>query len=125
MPLSDDEQRILQEMEQSFYENDPMFADKVRSQTVYKHAGSWCKWAALGFVIGLVILVVEFSQSVILGFAGFLIMLLSAVTFERNLRRMGKAGMDDLMHSTKFKNFSNSVEEQRKRFQDRFKRDIP
>lgn len=96
MPLNEEEQRILQEIEKTFYENDPEFADRVRSETVYKHAGRNLKWAALGFVVGLVITVATFTVSTILGGFGFLVMLASAFFFERNLRRVGRASLRDL-----------------------------
>jgi len=68
----------------------------VRSETVYRHAGRYCKWAAVTFVLGVVVLVAFYSKSVIAGFVGVVIMFASAVWFERNLRRMGRAGWHDL-----------------------------
>ena len=96
MPLSDHEQRILAELEESLVRQDPEFAERVRSETVYRHAGRYCKWAAVTFVLGVVILVAFYSKSVIAGFIGVVIMFASAVWFERNLRRMGRAGWHDL-----------------------------
>ena len=99
MPLSDHEQRILAELEESLVRQDPEFAERVRSETVYRHAGRYCKWAAVTFVLGVVILVAFYSTSVIAGFVGVVIMFASAVWFERNLRRMGRAGWHDLTRS--------------------------
>ena len=99
MPLSDHEQRILAELEESLVKADPEFAERVRSETVYRHAGRYCKWAAVTFVLGVVILVAFYSKSVIAGFLGVIIMFASAVWFERNLRRMGRAGWADLTRS--------------------------
>jgi hypothetical protein len=99
MPLSDHEQRILAELEESLVRQDPEFAERVRSETVYKHAGRHCKWAAFTFVVGFVILIALYSRSVAAGFVGVLIMFASVVWFERNLRRMGKAGWHDLTRS--------------------------
>ena len=48
MPLSEHEQRILAELEESLVRQDPEFAERVRSETVYRHAGRYCKWAAVG-----------------------------------------------------------------------------
>ena len=96
MPLSEHEQRILAELEESLVQQDPEFAERVRSETVYRHAGRYCKWSAFGFVAGVAILVAFYSQSVVLGFLGVAIMFVSLVVFERNLRRMGKAGWHDL-----------------------------
>ncbi len=99
MPLSDHEQRILAELEESLVRQDPEFAERVRSETVYRHAGRYCKWAAVTFVLGVVILVAFYSKSVIAGFVRVVIMFASAVWFERNLRRMGRAGWHDLTRS--------------------------
>lgn len=96
MPLSEHEQRILAELEESLVRHDPDFAERVRSETVYRHAGRRCKWAAAGFVAGVVVLVAFYSESVLAGLLGVAIMFASVVVFERNLRRMGKAGWHDL-----------------------------
>ena len=89
MPLNEDEQRILSEIEQQFYESDPAFARGVEQTTLYRHAGRNLKWAAVGFIAGFALLVLAFASSLILGFIGFLAMLACAFFFERNLRVMG------------------------------------
>lgn len=99
MPLSEDEQRILHEIEEQFYEHDPALAHEVSSTTLYRHAGRNLKWAALGFLAGLVLLMVSFASNLALGFTGFLAMLASAIWFERNLRKMGRAGWQAMTHS--------------------------
>lgn len=122
MPLSEDEQRILHEIERSFYENDPAFARGVKeSPTVYRHAGRNMKWAGVGFVAGLVILVV-FLSTLALALAGFALMLFSALAFERNLRKMGRAGLQQLSEQVKSKGFPDVFGDSRKRFRERFKR---
>jgi len=63
VPLSDHEQRILAELEESLVRQDPEFAERVRSETVYRHAGRYCKWAAVTFVLGVVILVAFFGPT--------------------------------------------------------------
>ncbi|HYX44684.1 MAG TPA: DUF3040 domain-containing protein, partial [Acidimicrobiales bacterium] len=70
MPLSEDEQRILHEIEQQFYESDPAFAREVGKTTLYRHAGRNLKWAALGFICGFVLLVGGFTASLFWGFLG-------------------------------------------------------
>jgi hypothetical protein len=122
VPLSEDEQRILHEIERSFYENDPDFARGVReSPTVYRHAGRNMKWAALGFVVGLVVLVV-FLSSLVLALVGFAGMLVSALVFERNLRKLGRAGLQQLSESVRSRNFPDMFGDTRRRLRDRFKR---
>lgn len=96
MPLSEHEQRILAELEESLVRQDPQFAERVKNKTVYRHAGRQCKWAAFGFLVGLAVLVAFYSASVVLGLAGVAVMFASAVVFERNLRRLGKASWHDL-----------------------------
>ena len=70
MPLSEHEQRILAELEESLVRQDPEFAERVRSETVYRHAGRYCKWSAVGFVAGVVVLVAFYSEIGLLGFFG-------------------------------------------------------
>ena len=99
VPLSEHEQRILAELEESLSQQDPTFADRVANETVYRHAGRQCKWAAFTFVLGLIELIALYSVSVILGLLGVAIMFASAVVFERNLRKMGRASWHDITRS--------------------------
>jgi hypothetical protein len=92
VPLSEDEERILHEIEQQLHASDPDLVREVGQTTLYRHAGRNLKWATLGFVAGLVFMVLTFTTSTWLGVLGFLGMLGSAIAFERNLRKMGKAG---------------------------------
>lgn len=99
MPLSDHEQQILAQLEESLSQQDPSFAQRVRNDTLYRHAGRSVKWAALGVVAGLALTVGLFSVSVALGFLGVALMFVSAVIVERNVRRLGKAGWHDITRS--------------------------
>ena len=123
MPLSEDEQRILHEIERSFYEHDPAFAKGVRETSLYRHAGRNCKWAALGFVGGLVVLLVSFAANRFLGFFGFLFMLGSALVFESNLRKMGRAGWKDMTRTVRERGFPSVLGDTRQRLRERFKKD--
>jgi hypothetical protein len=123
VPLSEDEQRILHEIERRFYESDPAFASQVSQTTLYRHAGRNCKWAALGFVAGLIFLLVSFAQSPFLGAIGFAGMVFSAVIFERNLRKMGRAGLQQITESMKARNPGELLGDARRRLRERFKRD--
>jgi Flp pilus assembly protein TadB len=123
VPLSEDEQRILHEIEQQFYESDPAFAREVGKTTLYRHAGRNLKWAALGFFCGLALLIVTFASSLLLGFGGFLVMLASAIVFERNLRKMGRAGWQQVTGTMKGHNFKETLGDTGKRIRKRFKRE--
>lgn len=123
MPLSEDEQRILQEIEQQFYEHDPHLAREVGSTTLYKHAGRNLKWAALGFVAGFVLLIATFATSLLVGFCGFLIMLLCAFVFERNLRKLGRAGWQQMTETMRAGNLREYFGDAGNRLRRRFKRE--
>ena len=96
VPLSEDEQRILSEIEQRLYESDPRLAREVRSTTVYTPAFRGLKWAALGFIAGVIIMIATLSVSFVLAFAGFIVMLASALAFERSLRNLGRVGIQQI-----------------------------
>ena len=123
MPLSEDEQRILHEIERSFYEHDPAFARGVSETSLYRHAGRNLKFAGLGFVAGMVLLVTSFASSLVLGMFGFLAMLGSAFVFERNLRKMGKAGWEQWTQSMRERGLGDVFDNTRTRLRDRFRRD--
>lgn len=96
MPLSEDEQRILAEIEKSLHESDPRLAKEVGETTVYRHALGSLKWSVVGFVIGLAFMVATLQIHYLLAFCGFLVMLVSLLGLERNVRMMGRAGMNQV-----------------------------
>ena len=123
MPLSEDEQRILSEIEQHLYASDPQLVREVSSTTIYRHAGRNLKWAAIGFVVGLMFMLMTFTTSIVLAFAGFLGMLASAIFFERNLRKMGRAGWNQWTQTMRTSGVRERFGSMGDRVRDRFKRD--
>ncbi len=123
MPLSEDEQRILQEIEQQFYASDPRFAKEVGSTSLYRHAGRNLKWAAAGFIVGVLVLIATLPISAFLAFGGFLLMLAAAFFFERNLRAMGRAGWQQWTSSLKPGGVRDYFGGAGQKMRDRFKRD--
>ena len=121
MPLSEDEQRILQDIERSFYETDPKFARSVESSSLYRHAARNCKWAVAGFVLSLVVLLVSFIEFPIVGFAGFLGMLAATAVFVQNIRRISTAGIHDVAESERAREVGQKVDDFRGRLRKRFK----
>jgi hypothetical protein len=99
MPLSEHEQRILAELEDSLSKQDPRFVKSVRDTNVYSHGGRRVRWGIAGFVAGLAILVLFFSRNVLIGLAGVALMFVSAVVVERNARLLGRASWQDLTRS--------------------------
>jgi hypothetical protein len=96
VPLSDDEQRILTEIEDHLYESDPALAREVAQTTIYTHAFRNLKWASAGFTAGAALMVMLLSSSFILAFVGFLLMLGSLLWFESNARKLGRAGLEQM-----------------------------
>ncbi len=122
VPLSEHEQRVLHELEQALYQQDPAFADRVRTENVYRYAGRYLKWSVVGFVIGLAVMLAFFTTSVYLGFLGVLIMFGSLVAFWTNVRRMGKAGWEDLGRSLRAQGVSHALQDTRGWLRNRFRR---
>lgn len=101
MPLSEDEKRILQEIEQNFYANDPDLAGEIGSHSLYTHCLQQMKRAGVAFGVGIVVLVVALATATnfLVAFGGFVVMLGAALWFERSLRKLGRAGMAQLSES--------------------------
>jgi hypothetical protein len=123
VPLSEDEERILQEIAQRFYEDDPTFAREVSETTLYRHTIRRMKWALFGIVLGAVFLVVSLSTSYWVSFAGFLFMLGCALVFERNLRKLGRAGLDHFSKSIRTPGLRDAFGGAGRRMRERFRRD--
>jgi hypothetical protein len=121
VPLSEDEERILHEIAQQFYADDPEFAREVGETTLYTHTLRRMKWSGVGFVAGVVFLVVTLSTSYLLAFGGFLAMLGCALYFERNLRKLGKAGLEHVTRSIKSAGLRDAIGGARGRMRERFR----
>jgi hypothetical protein len=119
VPLSEDEERILQEIAQRFYEDDPSFAREVSETTLYRHTVRRMKWSIVGLVVGAVLLVAALSTSFWLSFGFFLVMLACALVFERNLRKLGKAGIDQLSRSVRANGLRDALGGAGQRMRDR------
>jgi hypothetical protein len=123
MPLSEDEQRILNQIEQQFYESDPAFAQSVSQTTLYRHALRRIKWSTLMLVAGLVFLVATLQVHFALSFVGFLVMLLAAFIIEKNARTMGRAGLQQVTSTMRGGRLKNSFGGASQRMKDKFKRE--
>lgn len=123
MPLSEHEQRVLKEMEQALYRHDPRFASKVRDESVYRFAGRNLRWSIVGFVAGLAIMLACFTTSVFLGFLGVAIMFACSIGIAVNLKRMGRAGLDDLSRTVRADSIGSAFGNTRARFRKRFRPD--
>lgn len=122
MPLSEDEERILSEIAQQFYADDPEFAKGVGQSTLYRYTIRRMKWSGAGFLAGVVFLVAALSTSFLLAFCGFLLMLGCALYFERNLRKLGKHGLEQVTKSVKADHLRDALGGARGRMRERFRR---
>jgi hypothetical protein len=100
MPLSENEQRLLDQIERALVEDDPKFASAVRSTNPRTYLARRIRRNAVLFVLGLAMLVVGVVLSqvpaltVTLGILGFAIMLTAALRGAADLRRMSSRGAE-------------------------------
>ena len=90
VPLSEHEQRQLEQIEQSLYSDYPKLAQSVRSQDPRVHYKRRVVEAAIGFVIGVGLLLAGvISKIIFVGVGGFLVMLACAMWALTSWRHMG------------------------------------
>ena len=126
MPLSEDEQRILSQIEQQLYETDPSLAHGIADTTVYSDASRHLKQGIFGFVAGLVFMIATIPVQVAppaLPIIGVVVMFLSALRIESSARRMGKAGIDQLTQTMRSAGLRDYLGNRSGRMKDRFRKD--
>jgi len=96
MPLSEEEQKILKEIEAQLNATDPELVEQVSRTTLYRHSARVIRWSVFGFVAGLALLVLTFANNLFFGVLGAAIMLFCLLVIERNVRKLGKAGLESL-----------------------------
>jgi len=116
VPLSDDEQRILRQIEEQL-QTDQRFAQLASPAGLYRQSARSVRWAILGVVFGLVLTIVALQVHFLLAFVGFLVMLACALMIERQLRAIGKVGVADIAASLRNSKIASA------RIRDRFPRD--
>ncbi len=92
VPLSEEEQRILQEMEQKLREHDREFVDRVSHSAHRLQASRGAKWSAFGFLAGTVLLLATFRSSLALAICAVLVMVVSALSFAQHLGSEDRSG---------------------------------
>lgn len=124
VPLSEDEQRIYAEIERSFYDSDPEFAERIaKSPNLFEHASRNMKLAGLGFLAGLAFLILTLAVNPFVAFAGFGVMVGCALVFANNMRRAGRAGIHQLNEHIREKKLGESLASTKQRLRERFKRE--
>ncbi len=97
MELSEEERKILREIEAQLNASDPALVDQVSRSSVYRHAGRNIKLALLAVVAGLAIVITQFTNSTIVAAAGFLVMVAALFVVVDNLKKLGRASLNDLL----------------------------
>jgi hypothetical protein len=120
MPLSEEEQRILSEMEAKLYEHDRDFANRVGNKTPRRPSSHSGRGWVIAFIAGFVLLLVAFRSSLLLGSLGFLLMLVSAVLYVHQARLSDSARFGGYKGSARRSGVGDELSEMRRRLRSRF-----
>lgn len=93
MPLSEHEQRLLEQIERALYADDPKLASTIRSTNprVYVVRRLWRSFALFLLGLGVLIAAVVVNRGgigIVLGLIGFGLMLLAALRLASDLKRL-------------------------------------
>ena len=95
MPLSEEELRLLEQMERALVEEDPKFASTLRGTTLRRAARRRALLAGFVFAVGIAVLMAgAISGWWQVGIAGFVIMLGSATVALSAIRGQQRVGAD-------------------------------
>ena len=120
MPLSEHEQRILDEIERRLASEDPKFARNVSAVTPHGQALRRLKRAVAGFVAGLFLLIAAFTVPgafIWLGLVAFSVMVSSSVVIATTVKHVGAERTRGARRQPKQSWFVRMEERWRKRFE--------
>ena len=93
MPLSEHEQRMLEQMERALYAEDPKFATALEGSGLRRYTRRRVYQAVAGFLVGIALLMAGMvAKQVWLSVVGFLVMLACAVLAVTGWRKAPKPG---------------------------------
>ncbi|SNS12406.1 Protein of unknown function [Streptosporangium subroseum] len=93
VPLSEHEQRLLDQIEQALYAEDPKWANTVRISDPRSHYRRRLVKASIGFILGVVLLMVGVVIiNIPLGVGGFVVMLAACLWGLSSWKRMNGFG---------------------------------
>jgi hypothetical protein len=98
MPLSDHEQRILEEIEKRLAEDDPRLVEQVGRTDLYTHLARRIRFAVLAFIVGMLLLLL-FVISPWAAAIGFVVMVLSSLLIYRYLGQLGRDQIREMQTS--------------------------
>jgi hypothetical protein len=92
VPLSEHEQRLLEQMERALYAEDPKFASALRSADPRTHYRRRVVLASIGFLAGIALLMTGVMTQPVVSILGFVVMLASAFFALSSWRQMPTTG---------------------------------
>jgi len=93
VPLSEHEQRMLEQMERALYAEDPKFATALEGSGLRTHTRRRVYQAVAGFLVGIALLMAGMvAQQIWISVVGFLVMLGCAVLAVTGWRKAPKPG---------------------------------
>lgn len=92
MPLSEHEQRMLEQMERALYAEDPKFATALEGSGLRTYTRRRVYQAVAGFLVGIALLMIGIGQGIWISVVGFLIMLGCAVLAVTGWRKAPRRG---------------------------------
>jgi len=93
VPLSEHEQRLLEQMERALHAEDPKLASTLRGSDLRSHYRRRAMKAVVGFVLGVVLLMAGvITPQIVVGVVGFVVMLASALFALSSWKRMPGEG---------------------------------
>lgn len=101
MPLSENEEKILADIEANIRKSDPGLAQHVEQTTIYRHSGRRILFSVLGLVALLVVIVVSFTKLWVLAFVAFGAMVVIGISLVDHVVKISKAGVDDVIRQSK------------------------
>ncbi|WP_120520472.1 DUF3040 domain-containing protein [Arthrobacter celericrescens] len=110
MPLSEHEQRLLEQLEKQLHEDDPKFANSMGSDPIRAWSTRHIIVGVLGTIAGVLLLLVGVSlQNIFLGVLGFVVM--GAGVYFATLRRVSGRKLKSGKPGKPKSSFMNNLEE--------------
>ncbi len=99
MPLSEEEQRLLEQMEEALAAEDPKFVSALRGSSARSRHKRLTVLGAIGFVAGVAVLMAgAVLAKTVIAVAGFVLMLAGAYIALTHVRLIGEAEAPDNVH---------------------------
>lgn len=101
MPLSENEEKILADIEANIRRSDPGLAQHVEQTTIYRHSGRRILLSVLGLIALLAVIVISFTKTWWISFIAFGAMVVIGISLVDHVVKISKAGVDDVIRQSK------------------------